>query len=86
MGNINLNDIDSIKTRINQLSEECRLLTVELIELNISQFENKISKANVETKLTDLANRHIELETELCGLQKVLEKKDTEQYKRSMQN
>jgi len=76
--NFNQLSIDEIKSRIVEIYEKLRLLSFNLMQLNIDQYDGKISKEDANIKLTKLANEHIELDTELFQLQKVLKIKESE--------
>lgn len=77
-------NIEAVKERINFLYEDMRKLSVELLELNINQFDGKISKSDAEQKLTTLANKHIDIESEIHTLKKLLEKYDKQKPQQSM--
>ena len=69
---------DELKNNINKLYEDMRLLAVELLRLNIDQYDGKYSRKVVEQKLTDLANSHIDLDCEIHKCQKLLKQFESE--------
>ena len=74
MSNVKIDDlsIDELKTKINDLYEQLRQLSYELMKLNIDQYDGKLSKSEVNDKLTALANKHIDLDSELHQCQRLL--------------
>jgi len=77
-------NIEAENARLNCLYEEMRKLAADLLELNINQYENKISKSDAEQILTAFANKHIDIETEIFKLQKLLKKYDKQKPQQSM--
>ena len=58
--------------RLIALYAELEILTANLLEINIQQLENKISKSDAEIILLDLASRQIDLDGEIYQLKKSL--------------
>ena len=66
-------DSSVIKAKINSLYEEMRMLAVELLELNINQYDGNLLRVGAEKKLTALVDKHLNIESELHKYQKLLE-------------
>ena len=74
-------DSSAIKAKINSLYEEMRALAVELLELNINQYDGKLLRVDAEKKLTALVDRHFNIESELFKYQKLLESIENQKMK-----
>ena len=65
------NVIEDLQTLL-QYYEELEELMVKSIQINIDQFDAKLSRPEIEKRLTDLAGDHIDLDMKIFALKKRL--------------
>ena len=70
--------LTKINARIDELYKKIRELSASLLDLNIKQYDDMVSKDDAYVVLSLLASRHVDLEEELFKLEKIAAQRKAE--------